>query len=193
MNDIIIVPALILLVMSIAAWAVIRAKWHWVIRCLCITIFTSTCLLIWPIVNNLRGWAIEKELPEIYMLHWVVVDEPDCIYLLIQDLSGEQPEKIFGTDILATSPRLYRIPYSRNAHKQSDNIQSMILDGKRIIMRRGKSSGKGGSSNSIGDENEGESPGEGNGIDVGGGYGEAGGEAPLGYIMPPPKLPSKRP
>ncbi len=186
MSDITIVPILLTVIMALAAAAVVYAKWHWAVRWSAVTLMLGVGLMMWPVVNSLRGWAVDAELPEIYKLHWVVVEEPQGghpggIFILVQSLKPEIPGLI-DHHIDRGSPRLYSIPYTRQAHKQAQELQLKIMGGGSPTMRRGKSGKPGGV------------PGQGEGPEGPGGgnpYAAGQNEQPMGYELPPPKFPSK--
>lgn len=63
-----------------------------------------------------QGWPTAVDLPEKFLLHFSVIEEPDkeagtegAIFIWLTDLKGQQ---------LADSPRAYRLPYHQDTHNK---------------------------------------------------------------------------
>lgn len=188
MNDTLIIPIILTVIAGLGAAAIVYARWHWAIRWTLITFLLGSGLVLWPIVDDLRGWPAVTELPEVYKLHWVIVDEPTTthaggIYLLVEDMKIAQ-RGMLDHKIDPKSPRLYKIQYSRAGHKQAQEILQGMMSGKgSSTMQRNGRPGKGKPGGVDGPEIS-----DGMGKDGGGGSNE---EDPLGYELPPAKPPTK--
>jgi len=141
------------------------------------------------------GWPTEDKIPNKFLLHWAVVEEPDVklgdegsIYLWLKPLSETEEEHDDWQDYLLSfydgksQPRAHKLSYSRELHEKTQEAIEMLMGGQ-----------------GVGGTNEGE-PGEGEGSEKGAEEktGEGKGKGSLtrnGEIMfhklPPPVLPDK--
>ena len=74
-----------------------------------------------------QGWPASVTVPDKFLLHYAVVDEPDKknqqqghIYLWLTDLANDQP---------AEKPRSYRIDYTQTAHVEVNKALKKIKGG----------------------------------------------------------------
>jgi hypothetical protein len=158
--------------------------------------------MMWGVVSDLIGWPTTNELPNKYRVYWIQVETPSArngnagaIFVMASDLDKSAPDRIIiGHKFGADSPRLYKLPYSPEAHKQAQGIVAKIKKGMVVRMQRdgGKGQGTGGKGQ----------PGERGGVPGGGnrsGTGHGSGSfsqrspTPLGYELPPPSFPDKGP
>jgi len=77
--------------------------------------------------KKIEGWPARVMLPEKFLLHFVVIEEPDDelgsngnIFMWLSDLYGDQP---------ATMPRAYQLPYSREMHGKLDEAMQQQRNG----------------------------------------------------------------
>lgn len=192
-------------IFGLLLWFVVGAKGLWWLKIPVITITLLFAILIWDIVGSLMGWATSSELPNKYRVHWIVVEEPGfkhnrkgAIYVLAKDLTPKEDKRIIlGHQINFHSPRLYQIPYSRQAHEQVQGIKGKLRKGMSVIMGRGKGKGRGAGGKGSGEGKDGKGifPGFGKGKGKGDGFGSFSGESPtpLGYELPTPLYPDKGP
>jgi hypothetical protein len=191
-------------IFGLLLWFVVGAKGLWWLKVPVITVTLLFSILIWGIVGNLMGWATSDELPSKYRVHWIVVEEPGfkhnrsgAIYVLGKDLAPKEDRRIIlGRQINFHSPRLYQIPYSRQAHEQAQKIKGKLRKGMTVTMGRGQGKGEGGAGGKGGEGKGGKSkfPGQGKGS-KGDGSGSFSGKSPtpLGYELPPASYPDKGP
>jgi hypothetical protein len=66
-----------------------------------------------------QGWAAAVNLPDKFLLHFAVIEEPDkrknsdgAIYLWLTDLKGDE---------LAEQPRAYQLPYDQETHARVES------------------------------------------------------------------------
>jgi hypothetical protein len=85
-----------------------------------------------------------------YEVHWVEVDEPayqldeGAIYVMVSDLDAADEQSILLSHAVNFSgPRLYKIPYTRDLHKQAQGMQEKIKNGGFVIMSRNPGKGQG--------------------------------------------------
>lgn len=75
-----------------------------------------------------QGWAAQVSLPEKFLLHYAVIEEPDkkmneqgSIYLWLSDLAEDK---------LAEQPRAYRIKYDQQTHVKVAKAMKKIQGGE---------------------------------------------------------------
>ena len=109
---------------SILLWGVIGSKGHWGLKMVAIFATLMFSLNIMRSLDNLKGWPTAEELPERFLIHWVVVKEPDKvekadggIYLWVRDIDPDNDSslKFFQKDE-SLEPRAYRLEYSIEMH-----------------------------------------------------------------------------
>jgi hypothetical protein len=203
MLELLVIPLTLLLLFSLLLWMIISLKGWWILKCglTIFAVFASLC--IWGIVSQLLGWPTTDELPQKYLLLWVHVDAPHSVYVQAIDLEATPPSKILGHPIDKSQPRLFKLPYSKELHKQAQGLLKELQKGRSIRMGRGAGmgqpgqSGRGGQGRSGGRDSQ-----QGTGLmnllaqllGLGGpkyGYPEGVDEGALGYKLPevinPPK------
>ncbi len=101
-----VVIAVLLLSLNLAS------RWHWSIKAIAIATTTVFFGISYVSIVGLIGWPSEARVPEHFQLHWATVVEPDklnglpgSIFLWIEALDKD--------DMLAGTPRAFRVPYSR--------------------------------------------------------------------------------
>ncbi len=177
------IPLVLLILIALTIWFLALTKGHYIVKVILTPLVLLSSVGVWYSMNSLLGWATSDSLPAKYQLHWVIIEEPNdnegAIYLLVNSISRRHKDIRVGTYIANTKePRLYKIPYTREGHKQAQQLKEKLQEGQSLLMSKNKGKGKG-----LGDGNE-------NGDnDIGGEGGNQ--EAPFGYLMPPLRLPEK--
>lgn len=187
------IPVALLVLIALVLWFVFYAKGSWIAKAIITPIALLSAVVVWFSMGDLLGWATPTELPEKYQLHWILVQEPSedddgGIYLLVNDITVEEHSdiRIGGYVANTKEPRTYKQPYTRQGHKQAEQLQKMLKQGRQVFISKQKGEGEGGAGG------RGEGKGQGKGMDGEGIGGEGGNqEAPFGYLMPPFRLPSK--
>ena len=176
-------------------WFVIGAKGHWFNKAAMILVSLYFCLSVGLSVSEFMGWPTDKALPEKFLVHWAVIDEPDVksgsegsIYVWVRHLSNPEKEYDEWNDYLLSfydgesRPRAYRLSYSRGLHERTQEAIDMLTKGEGV---GGTSEGEGKEGDGEGLEGEGTEEGEGGGsLTRNGGI--------MFHKLPPPKLPDKR-
>jgi hypothetical protein len=106
----------------------LASRWHWGIKAAAIVITTCFFGASYLSIGELIGWPAEARIPEHFQLHWATVVEPDklnglpgSIYLWIEGLNEN--------DMLAGTPRAYRVPYSRELADRIGHAKERIEQG----------------------------------------------------------------
>ncbi len=201
-----------LILALLVLWFIIGAKGKWWLKALVIVMSLHLCLSISSSLPDFAGWPSDSELPDKFLVHWLVVKEPDkrtkekgSIFLWETNLSDEASvDEKEGWEILLFSlvtidgsqPRVHRLPYSTEDHEQANDIISRIQNGETIVgTKKGEGAGEG---NGEGD-GEGSGDGEGEGQQGGEGSNEEGNGSGSFSLsddvtfqqLPPPFLPPK--
>jgi len=200
---------------ALLLWIIIGARGWWLCKLPVIAGTLYFAAVVWYSVDSYLGWPSQHHPPRKFQLHWAMVDEPmkgeeeqGGIYLWLTKMRHEDDQKAvkswepyvswLGYEQVK-SPRVYRVPYNRELHKQMAKAQSMLKKGQKVIGEfapgkqgkfgdgKGKGKGKGGDGDGKGGK-------EGEGKPGGQGY--RGDNRGLGdwkfYRFPPPKLPEKK-
>lgn len=178
-----ILSSLFLLLAIITMWIIIGARGNSIFKGMLILVtVTFPMWFIYEAVNQ-RGWATEQQVPEKFYVESFKIHEPHSICILVDDFYDD-------TDEL----RYYRIPYSKELHRNAEHGKRLLQNKKRVVgTRKGIESmlqGKSGSG-----EGEGSEKGKGNnkgklGKHKRGMRGMADGDGAF-YQLPPPVYPDK--
>jgi hypothetical protein len=135
------VVLIFVILVSILLWGVIGSKGHWGLKMMAIFATLMFSLNMARSLDDLRGWPTEQELPEKFLIHWVMVKEPDKsteddggVYIWVQTLSSDENStlKFFQTDE-TLEPRAYRMEYSVEMHELALNMKARLLEGRPIL------------------------------------------------------------
>lgn len=187
------------LLMSVLLWNIIAGKGYWWFKAMLVPLCIWFSIAISVSMPTLLGWPTDEELPFKYEVFSLKIDNPDLknggagsIFVWAGDRDPVSDRGIFDlyrNDL--TEPRGYRLPYSKELHKQAQKAQALLRKGKRVFGMNPK--GKGESKNK---GEGGKGKGKGNGDPKKGtlnGLGEEGDRSvgPKFYVMPPVELPEK--
>jgi len=176
------IPAVFFVLFLLILWFIIGARGHWLLKAFVIGITLHLCVSVGLSLSGFAGWPCEDSLPQKFIVHWIVVEEPDkktkekgAIYVWVtsieegeSSLSEEWTQMILARFFITLSPlttnqpRSHIVPYSKQKHKKSEDVLTQIKAGKTVIGERGakgKDTGEGeeGSSGQVnGSENENE-------------------------------------
>jgi hypothetical protein len=106
----------------------LASRWHWGIKAAAIVITSGFFGVSYLSIGELIGWPAEARMPEHFQLHWARVVEPDklnglpgSIYLWIEALDEN--------NMLAGTPRAFRLPYSRDLADRIGHAKERIEQG----------------------------------------------------------------
>lgn len=136
------IPIAFSLIAILLLWFIIGSKGHWSIKFIAIPFTLFFSLVIWNSINYLTGWPCNDPLPEKYLLHWAVVKENRDIYILVEETNAKDQDLVFLPNDFKKQPRLYRLDYNREIHKQLEESRKKIKQGERIIGGGGQVNGK---------------------------------------------------
>jgi hypothetical protein len=177
----------------ILLWILIGAKGKWWLKAPLCLIMPLLATWIWLAAQDLRGWPSIGQFPQEYMLYKIKIEEPTpntdekgAIFLVIEDSEPPDKKVMFGELIDRGEPRVFKRPYTRQAHEQAAKLQGLLKKHGVLRMSRGNPNGKDGGGQ--GGKGNGEKP-EGGSLKGSSMSGKS--DAPFGYILPPPVNPRK--
>lgn len=140
-------------------WLLIGAKGHWILKMLITTFSLYFFACLWSSLNGLLGWPTEENvLNKKIQILWMDIKEPNkktgnlgAIYVWAKHLNSiETHDWIldFNYKQSENESRLYKLPYSRDMHKQAIQMMQMIASGEKVYgeMKDGKKSSESGKS-----------------------------------------------
>jgi hypothetical protein len=137
-------------------WFIIGAKGHWFLKLTLISIATFFCFVMWNSTDKLLGLPTQRELPDKYLIHWIVVKQPTSleknpsIYIWAKDLTKKEDKEKEKTESSVSftnsislvydtnDPKTYKLPYSKGAHEQARSILKELKAGQKVIGQKGK-------------------------------------------------------
>ena len=106
----------------------LASRWHWGIKAVAIAITAGFFGAFFVSVTELIGWPTEARVPDHFQLHWATIVEPDklnglpgSIYLWVEALDEN--------NMLAGTPRAFRVPYSRELADRIGRAKERIEQG----------------------------------------------------------------
>lgn len=96
--------------------SLIYSRLHWLLKTGLLVLALGFFWVSYQGWKDTQGWPSETHLPDKFLLHFSVIEEPDeeigqegNIYIWVTDLSERK---------LADEPRAYRLPYERDLHSK---------------------------------------------------------------------------
>jgi hypothetical protein len=159
-------PILLLVFGGLSFWVLNESKLKWYFKTACISVFCLFTVIFWTSIHTFLGWpALEGDMPEKALIHWVIIKEPNPliesdgrIYVLSE--SVEEPNysflaKFFGYQKEKIEPRLYGLKYSRALHEQiQKGLMGKLMKGQPVPGKFTKQKGDG-KNGKIGDKGKG--------------------------------------
>jgi hypothetical protein len=115
---------------AVVLWFVIGSRGNWHLKLPIILAVPALAIGTYFALAYRTGWPTTDTPPKHGLFVSGVIDEPHAIYLWLAT---------------GSKPRAYRLPYSRQLHKQVDEANSESQHGKRVAFRLGggqRASGK---------------------------------------------------
>ena len=98
-------------------------------RAAVIVVLPALAFAVWQAAQPPTGWPAVSHPPKQAQFQWAVVREPD-------QLSGDRGEiDLWLTPPDSARPRSYRLPYSRQTHKQVEAALQEVKQGRPVAMR----------------------------------------------------------
>jgi hypothetical protein len=203
------IPLAYIIVTALVLWMALTARGRWWIKALIIAAALLFGLALWQSLESLQGWPVEAPMPDRFEIVWTEAREDNrktgrdgAVYVWARAITAADPDgRPFSLRLHARDPseepRLYKLPYSRGLHEQTEEIREKLAAGGRFFgfLGRGGEIGEGGPGGSGG------GPGAGKGGEAipGGGGEEAAARTAsppsfqdyVFHELPPPSFPEK--
>lgn len=140
------IPLAYVIVAALLLWAVITARGSWLLKAVLIAATLLFGVALWHSLTDLQGWPVETGMPRRFEVKWLVVEEPDkksgtagSVYVWAVALGdqGRSPFRLVRSGE-GGEPRIYRLPYSRSLHEQSEEIEESLRGGNRFFASLGQ-------------------------------------------------------
>jgi len=166
-------PILLLVFGSLSFWVLNESRLKWYYKTACIATFCLFTIVFWSSIHTFLGWpALQEDMPEKMVMHWVVIKEPNKamsydgrIFILAESVNEVESSllaRFFGYRKEKIEPRLYGLKYDRGLHEQLESVKGKLKSGQPVAGKltksgeqgdkgkgtKGKSSKKGGGSES---------------------------------------------
>jgi len=144
-------PILLLVFGSLSFWVLNESQLKWYFKTACISVFCIFTVIFWTSIHTFLGWpALEDDMPDKVLIHWVIIKEPNehikslgRIYVLLE--TAEEPEsnflaRFFGYKREKVEPRLHGLKYSRELHEQLEKeLMPSLKKGQPVMGKLTKS------------------------------------------------------
>ena len=96
-------PILLLVFGGLTFWVLTESSLKWYLKAACISTFCLFTIVFWSSIHSFLGWpALEDDIPEKVLIHWVIIKEPNKftkskgrIYVLLES-AGESESNFFA-------------------------------------------------------------------------------------------------
>jgi len=147
-------PILLLVFGGLSFWVLNESKLKWYFKTACITTFCLFTVVFWSSIHTFLGWpALEDDMPEKVLIHWVIIKEPNKsthyngrIFILLESVGEVESStlaRFFGYRREKVEPRLYGLKYNRGLHEQLQGIKNKLKSGQPVPGKLKKSGKKG--------------------------------------------------
>jgi hypothetical protein len=138
-------PILLLVFGGLSFWVLNESKLKWYFKSACITTFCVFTIVFWSSIHTFLGWpAIEEDMPDKVLIHWVIIKEPNKItkskgriYLLLESVKDTDDNflaRFFGYKKEKIEPRLYGLKYDRDLHEQlEEGVMPKLRKGQPVL------------------------------------------------------------
>jgi len=143
-------PILLLVFGSLTFWILNESSLKWYFKTVCISVFCIFTVIFWSSIHTFLGWpALEDDMPEKVLVHWVIIKEPNKftkfdgrIYILLETVGEPESNflaRFFGYAKEKIEPRLHSLKYSRELHERLEKgIMPKLKSGQPVVGRFNK-------------------------------------------------------
>ena len=151
-------PVLLLVFGGLTFWVLTESSLRWYIKTACISVFCVFTIIFWSSIHTFLGWpALEDDMPEKVLVHWVVIKEPNKftkfdgrIYILLESVEETESNtfaKFFGYIKSKIEPRLHGLSYNRDLHEMLEKeVLPQLKSGRPVVgklIKKGKTKREG--------------------------------------------------
>ena len=138
-------PVLLLVFGGLTFWVLNESSLKWYFKTASISAFCVFTIIFWTSIHTFLGWpALEGDMPEKVLVHWVVVKEPNkateskgAIYVLLESAEEDESNflaKFFGYSRSGNEPRLYGLDYDRELHERlAKGVMPKLRRGQPVL------------------------------------------------------------
>ena len=138
-------PILLLAFGGLTFWVLNESALKWYIKTACISVFCIFTIIFWTSIHTFLGWpALESDVPEKVLIHWVIIKEPNKytkydgrIYVLLESVGEPKSNflaRFFGYRKERVEPRLHGLKYSRGLHEKLEKgVMPKLKRGQPVI------------------------------------------------------------
>lgn len=135
-------PLLFLLLAILLLWIIIGCKGHATAKIWTINVTIFFVAILWVGIESYTGWPSNNPMPNQGRLIQVVVDEPNNIYVLLENHADSVLYYEDWQDFIYYKPndtvRLFKIPYNKDMHNQLEAAMDEVKKGRYVILSRHK-------------------------------------------------------
>jgi len=147
-------PVLLLVFGSLTFWVLNESSLKWYFKTASISAFCIFTIIFWTSIHTFLGWpALEGDVPEKVLVHWVIVKEPNkatesegAIYVLLESAKEDKSgflARFFGYSKGVNEPRLYGLDYDRGLHERLvRNVMPKLRSGQPVLGKLTKVDGR---------------------------------------------------
>ena len=73
------IPLVFFSLTALVLWFIIGARGHWALKALIILLTLHISLSVGMSIPNFAGWPSDDPLPKKFLVHWIIIKEPDKI------------------------------------------------------------------------------------------------------------------
>lgn len=137
-------PLLLLVLGGLSFWLLTESSLKWYVKTACIGTFCLFTILFWSTIHSFLGWpANEDDVPDVVMIHWIVIKEPNkhtefdgAMYFMVESAEEGKSHpivKFFGYKKGSHEPRLFELPYDREFHERLQSIMTRLRKGHPVV------------------------------------------------------------
>jgi hypothetical protein len=136
MQSVILMPVVFLFFASLLIWIIIGSRGFWWLKLFLMILALVISVEMYVSLDSYRGHPLEKsyeEMPDRAWLLWSYVEEPDKstnnpggVYMLLRPRDVDPVKGWLGYFVPSEAIRLYKLPYSRENHKEAQDLQLKI-------------------------------------------------------------------
>ena len=147
-------PVLLLVFGGLTFWVLNESSLKWYFKTASISAFCVFTIIFWTSIHTFLGWpALEGDVPEKVLVHWVIIKEPNkatesegAIYVLLESAKEDESgflARFFGYSKEANEPRLYGLDYDRELHERlARDIMPRLRSGQTVSGKLTKVDGR---------------------------------------------------
>jgi len=138
-------PVLLLIFGGLTFWILTESALKWYFKATCISVFCIFTIVFWSAIHTFLGWpALEDDMPEKVLIHWVIIKEPNKftkfngrIYVLLEAVGEPESNffaRFFGYQKEKVEPRLHGLKYNRGLHERLEKgIMPRLRKGQPVV------------------------------------------------------------